>query len=225
MSTERQVLYRDRGCKYLTQRPDKGITSLDAGGVCVLLIKRDPPIIKGVSICRTACITRSCSGSTNSQLRSRLACQGVECFEEDRCGGTIDGPRAYFRDPTDGLGTHQPHSLLRSKVAACRRSTSATMMKLGMFLEGTGHHVAAWRDPDVDPHGRQSLQHYSTLRGWPNAAGSICCSWRTPTPRSALTMWNRGRDDGGLSARADYTACAIAAVTERIGLVATATTT
>ena len=36
----------------------------------------------------------------------------------------------------------------------------ATMMKLGMFLEGTGHHVAAWRDPDVDPHGRQSLAHY-----------------------------------------------------------------
>ena len=34
------------------------------------------------------------------------------------------------------------------------------MMKLGMFLEGTGHHVAAWRDPDVDPHGRQSLAHY-----------------------------------------------------------------
>ena len=35
------------GCKYLAQRPDKGITFLDAGGVCVLLIKRDAPIIKG----------------------------------------------------------------------------------------------------------------------------------------------------------------------------------
>ena len=34
------------------------------------------------------------------------------------------------------------------------------MMKLGCFLEGTGHHVAAWRDPGVDPHGRQSLAHY-----------------------------------------------------------------
>ena len=34
------------------------------------------------------------------------------------------------------------------------------MMKLGLFVEGTGHHVAAWRDPDVDPHGRQTLKHY-----------------------------------------------------------------
>ena len=34
------------------------------------------------------------------------------------------------------------------------------MMKLGMFLEGTGHHTASWRDPEVDPHGRQSLSHY-----------------------------------------------------------------
>ena len=35
------------GCKFLSQRPDKGITFLDAGGVCVLLIKRSAPIIKG----------------------------------------------------------------------------------------------------------------------------------------------------------------------------------
>ena len=34
------------------------------------------------------------------------------------------------------------------------------MMKLGLFVEGTGHHVAAWRDPDVDPHGRQTLKQY-----------------------------------------------------------------
>ena len=34
------------------------------------------------------------------------------------------------------------------------------MMKLGLFVEGTGHHVAAWRDPDVDAHGRQTLKQY-----------------------------------------------------------------
>src|ERR1700738_4469479 len=39
-------------------------------------------------------------------------------------------------------------------------ATGATMMKLGLFVEGTGHHVAAWRDPDVDPHGRQTLKQY-----------------------------------------------------------------
>jgi len=32
------------GCKFLSARPDKKITFLDAGGVCVLLIKRPAPI-------------------------------------------------------------------------------------------------------------------------------------------------------------------------------------
>ena len=34
------------GCKFLSALPDKSITFLDAGGVCVLLIKRQPPINK-----------------------------------------------------------------------------------------------------------------------------------------------------------------------------------
>ena len=48
------------GCKFLNQTPDKGITFLDAGGVCVLLIKRPAPIVKGARLrCRTACTTPS----------------------------------------------------------------------------------------------------------------------------------------------------------------------
>ena len=35
------------GCKFLSQRPDKVITCLDAGGVCLLLINARPRIIKG----------------------------------------------------------------------------------------------------------------------------------------------------------------------------------
>ena len=34
------------------------------------------------------------------------------------------------------------------------------MMKLGLFVSGPGHHVAAWRDPHVEPDAGQSLQHY-----------------------------------------------------------------
>ena len=34
------------------------------------------------------------------------------------------------------------------------------MMKLGLFFEGGGHHIAAWRDPDVDAHAKQSFAHY-----------------------------------------------------------------
>jgi hypothetical protein len=37
---------------------------------------------------------------------------------------------------------------------------TARMMKLGMFFEGIGHHIAAWRAPEVDAHARQSLAHH-----------------------------------------------------------------
>jgi len=37
---------------------------------------------------------------------------------------------------------------------------SIAMMKLGLFVSGPGHHVAAWRDPDVEPDAGQSLKHY-----------------------------------------------------------------
>ena len=34
------------GCKFLSALPDKSMTFLDAGGVCVLLIKRPAPIVR-----------------------------------------------------------------------------------------------------------------------------------------------------------------------------------
>ena len=34
------------------------------------------------------------------------------------------------------------------------------MMKLGLFLAGTGHHIASWRDPDVVADANASLRHY-----------------------------------------------------------------
>src|SRR5215472_18126198 len=37
------------GCKFLSSLPNKSITFLDAGGICVLLIKRDAPIQKGAA--------------------------------------------------------------------------------------------------------------------------------------------------------------------------------
>jgi catechol 2,3-dioxygenase-like lactoylglutathione lyase family enzyme len=89
------------GCKLLSQTPDKGITFLDAGGVCLLLIRRPAPIAKGppemsngvhhAFMLRAADYAAAVAG---------LRAKGVEVFfEEDRRGGTIDGPRAYFRDP------------------------------------------------------------------------------------------------------------------------------
>jgi catechol 2,3-dioxygenase-like lactoylglutathione lyase family enzyme len=89
------------GCKLLSMLPNKSITFLDAGGVCVLLIKRPAPIHKGPpemsdGVHHAFMIEESQYRTAMESLRSK----GVEIFfEEDRRGGTIDGPRFYFRDP------------------------------------------------------------------------------------------------------------------------------
>jgi catechol 2,3-dioxygenase-like lactoylglutathione lyase family enzyme len=89
------------GCKFLGQRPDKKITFLDAGGVCVLLIKHPLPIAKGMlepsdGVHHAFMVDAAEYRAAVDNLRSN----GVDVFfEEDRRGGVIDGPRAYFRDP------------------------------------------------------------------------------------------------------------------------------
>ena len=89
------------GCKFLSARPDKKITFLDAGGVCVLLIKRPAPINRAPlegsdGVHHAFMIDAAEFQSAVEMLRAR----GVEIFfEEDRRGGVIDGPRVYFRDP------------------------------------------------------------------------------------------------------------------------------
>jgi catechol 2,3-dioxygenase-like lactoylglutathione lyase family enzyme len=89
------------GCRFLAQRPDKGITFLDAGGVCLLLIKRSAPIAKGPPEMSDGVHHAFILGADEYQAGvDALRRKGVKVFfEEDRRGGTIDGPRAYFRDP------------------------------------------------------------------------------------------------------------------------------
>jgi len=89
------------GCKFLSQTPDKGITFLDAGGVCVLLIKRPAPINKGpLEMGNGVHHAFMVSAAEYTSAVETLRAKGVDVFfEEDRRGGTIDGPRAYFRDP------------------------------------------------------------------------------------------------------------------------------
>ena len=102
----------------------------------------------------------------------------------------------------------------------------APMMRLGLFLQGGGHHIAAWRDPDVDVNGTQNLAQYIKITQMAEAA---CFDMVF----NADTQATFGADDinvwrhttGALRLEPLTLLGALAAVTERIGLVSTATTT
>jgi N-acetyl-S-(2-succino)cysteine monooxygenase len=100
------------------------------------------------------------------------------------------------------------------------------MMKLGLFLEGTGHHVAAWRDPDVDPNGRQGLAHYlDAARTAERGKFDLVFMADTNATFGADDVDSWTRTTAASRLEPITLLGAIAAVTERIGLVATATTT
>jgi len=88
------------GCKYLHALPDKSMTFLDAGGVGVLLIKRPAPIVTQLEGSYGVHHAFMVAPDAYQRAVDHLRANGVEVFlEEDRRGGVIDGPRAYFRDP------------------------------------------------------------------------------------------------------------------------------
>ena len=106
-------------------------------------------------------------------------------------------------------------------------SQTLPAMKLGLSMRYLGYHAAAWRHAEVDPAGASSLQHFVRvaqaaeaakfdmvfladgigIRAKDEPAGSLCRSAQT-AELEPLTLLS-----------------ALAAVTRRIGLVATASTT
>ena len=100
-------------------------------------------------------------------------------------------------------------------------------LKLGAFLYPTGHHVAAWRHPDAQADAGVNFAHYAALARKAEAA-------KFDLVFLADSVGVRGDDLPALSRTATrYVAqfepltllSALSAVTERIGLVATASTT
>ena len=99
-------------------------------------------------------------------------------------------------------------------------------MKLGLFVQGGGHHVAAWRHPSVPYGATQSFAHFKDVtqraeRGlfdmifFADSLGSF--------GPDDIEVWQRG---AAMSRMEPVTLLsALAAVTERIGLVATMSTT
>jgi FMN-dependent oxidoreductase (nitrilotriacetate monooxygenase family) len=100
------------------------------------------------------------------------------------------------------------------------------MMKLGLFLAGPGQHIASWRDPSVEPDAGQSLRNYVQITQLAEQAKFDFVfnadSQATFGPDDA-NVWRRT----AVSQRIEPITLlgALAAVTSRIGLVATATTT
>jgi FMN-dependent oxidoreductase (nitrilotriacetate monooxygenase family) len=100
------------------------------------------------------------------------------------------------------------------------------MMKLGYFLAGTGHHIAAWRDPGVKPDANRSLRQYIATTQTAERA-------KFDFAFNADSNSSFGPDDPEIWKRTANAIRiepltllgALSAVTSRIGLISTATTT
>jgi alkanesulfonate monooxygenase SsuD/methylene tetrahydromethanopterin reductase-like flavin-dependent oxidoreductase (luciferase family) len=99
-------------------------------------------------------------------------------------------------------------------------------MKLGLFLAGPGQHIAAWRDPATDANAGQSLSHFVSLTQLAERAKFdfvFNADTQSTFGPDDINVWKRNM----VAHRIEPITLlgALAAVTEHIGLVATATTT
>lgn len=88
------------GCRHLFTVPRGNMAFLDAGRVCVILVAREPPVNPREEdhggVHHAFVIAHEDYPAALDHLRAH----GIAItFEEDRRGGVLDGPRAYFRDP------------------------------------------------------------------------------------------------------------------------------
>jgi catechol 2,3-dioxygenase-like lactoylglutathione lyase family enzyme len=106
------------GCKYINTVPPAKLAFLDAGGVCLILAEKPPPINPVLDSSDGVHHAFVIDGKKYRAALDHLRTSGVEIFfEEDRQGGTVNGPRAYFRDPD---GTVLEYIDLTSYVTARR---------------------------------------------------------------------------------------------------------
>jgi catechol 2,3-dioxygenase-like lactoylglutathione lyase family enzyme len=88
------------GCRHLATVPGGHMSFLDAGGVCVILVKHAPPINAQLDDHNGVHHSFIIESDAYQAALDNLKAKGVHInFEEDRQGGVVNGPRAYFRDP------------------------------------------------------------------------------------------------------------------------------
>ena len=144
-------------------------------------------------------------------------------------------PHADRRDPAPGDAAHPvPGRRAASRLSAASSSPSGDdmtqqtrKMALGAFLYPTGHHAAAWRHPDAQADAGINFKHYAAVAQAAEAA-------KFDLLFLADSAGARGKDWSALARFSTHYVAqfepttllgALAAVTERIGLVATASTT
>jgi catechol 2,3-dioxygenase-like lactoylglutathione lyase family enzyme len=98
--TERSQEFYERhlGMKFLGGGHQRGMIFLDAGGDCVILARVD----KAASTARLEDVHHAfiVDHDAYTDAVQELRDNGVDVFfEEDREGGVVNGPRAYFHDP------------------------------------------------------------------------------------------------------------------------------
>ncbi len=88
------------GCRHLATVGQGSMAFLDAAGTCLILVKRDPPINPVPESHGGVHHSFAVSHEDYPAALDHLRSHGVEItFEEDRQGGVVNGPRAYFLDP------------------------------------------------------------------------------------------------------------------------------
>ena len=100
------------------------------------------------------------------------------------------------------------------------RSTPSRQLVLNAFLMGVGHHEAAWRLPESDPFANTEVGHYQHLARIAER-GRLDSVFFADSPSLMSNPARRPAE----AIDPTILLAAMAAVTERIGLIATASTT
>ncbi|MBT6427207.1 MAG: LLM class flavin-dependent oxidoreductase, partial [Rhodospirillaceae bacterium] len=100
------------------------------------------------------------------------------------------------------------------------------MIKLGLFMMGEGHHVAAWRDPDVPKGTTLDIRHFAeTARIGERGLFDFIFLADTNAIFFSDDLDQLRRTSAPLRIEPLTLLSAIAMVTDHIGLICTATTT
>src|SRR3954471_16510038 len=169
------------------------------------------------------CCCASCALRTNPPY-----CCDARRRRGDGAGGSGDrarpGPDRSGGDGRAGRSAEFGRSRIRRDPRAATRRFGgfavSRQLHLNAFLMSTGHHEASWRLPESNPFANTSVAHYQALAQLAER-GKFDSIFFADSP---VLFGDVGRRPAG-SLEPTVLLTAIAAVTSRIGLIATASTT